>query len=77
LGSGTPPFSIFVSELYVLRAGIAGGHFVTVAVFLAMVVIIFAGLIHHAGHMALGSPPDGVARGREAATRGPCGRRGG
>src|SRR5262249_31187577 len=54
--AGTPPLSIFGSELMVLRAGTGSGRFVSVAVFLAMVVIIFAGLIHHAGKMAFGSP---------------------
>ncbi len=65
--AGTPPFSIFVSEIQVLRAGIGGGHFVAVAILLLMVVVIFAGLIHHAGRMALGRPPDDVVRGGEAA----------
>jgi len=66
--AGTPPFSIFVSELIVVRAGIAGGRFVPVAIFLAMVVIIFAGLIHHVGQMAFGSAGEGAERGREALT---------
>jgi uncharacterized membrane protein YidH (DUF202 family) len=39
---------------------------VTVAVFLAMVVIIFAGLIHHVGQMAFGTADGTVDRGREA-----------
>src|SRR3990167_2918834 len=50
--AGGPPFSIFVSELMVLRAGIDHGHWVAIAIFLAMVVVIFAGLLHHAGSMA-------------------------
>jgi hydrogenase-4 component F len=66
--AGTPPFSIFVSELIVIRAGIAGGRFVPVAVFLAMVVIIFAGLVHHVGQMAFGTAEEGAERGREAVT---------
>ncbi len=66
--AGTPPFSIFVSELIVLRAGIASGRFVPVAVFLAMVVIIFAGLIHHVGQMVFGTAEANVERGREPLT---------
>ncbi|HSQ05171.1 MAG TPA: hydrogenase 4 subunit F [Burkholderiales bacterium] len=54
--AGTPPFSIFVSELFVLRSGIGQEHWVAIAIFLAMVVIIFAGLLHHAGAMAFGKP---------------------
>ena len=62
--AGTPPFSIFVSELLVLRAGISQGHWVAIAIFLAMVVVIFAGLLHHVGAMAFGGPT--AAAGREA-----------
>jgi len=52
--AGTPPFSIFMSELIVIRAGLSSGHYVAVAVFLVMVVVIFAGLIHHVGQMVFG-----------------------
>jgi hydrogenase-4 component F len=64
--AGTPPFSIFVSELMVIRAGIAAGRHVTVAAFLLMVVIIFAGLILHVGQMAFGVADPSAQRGREA-----------
>jgi hydrogenase-4 component F len=64
--AGVPPFSIFVSELMVLRAGIGRGHWVAIAIFLAMVVIIFAGLLHHVGAMAFGKPTAEVGRGPEA-----------
>jgi len=64
--AGVPPFSIFVSELLVLRAGIGGGHWVAIAIFLAMVVVIFAGLLHHAGSMAFGQTTATAGREREA-----------
>jgi hydrogenase-4 component F len=64
--AGTPPFSIFVSELIVIRAGIAGGNLAAVAIFLVMVVIIFAGLIHHVGQVAFGAPDAAADRAREA-----------
>jgi hydrogenase-4 component F len=64
--AGVPPFSIFVSELLVLRAGIGGGHWVAIAIFLAMVVVIFAGLLHHAGSMAFGEPTAAADREPEA-----------
>ncbi len=67
--AGTPPFSIFISELIVVRAGLAAGRYVAVAVFLAMVVVIFAGLIHHVGQMAFG---DGRRRPPSAAARRDC-----
>jgi len=67
--AGVPPFSIFVSELMVLRAGIGQGHWVAIAIFLAMAVVIFAGLLRHAGAMAFGEPT--AAAGREPETWSP------
>src|SRR5512143_2680462 len=64
--AGTPPFSIFISELLVIRAGIAAGRYAAVAVFLFLVVIIFAGLIHHVGQMVFGVADATAQRGREA-----------
>ena len=64
--AGVPPFSIFVSELMVLRAGIGQGHWVAIAIFLAMVVVIFAGLLHHVGAMVFGEPPATASREPEA-----------
>ncbi len=64
--AGVPPFSIFVSELMVLRAGIGGGHWTAIAIFLAMVVVIFAGLLHHAGSMVFGRTSAGTGREPEA-----------
>ncbi|MBI5509456.1 MAG: hydrogenase 4 subunit F [Deltaproteobacteria bacterium] len=64
--AGTPPFSIFISELLIISAGLAAGRYLTVAVFLVMVVIIFAGLIHHVGQMAFGVAGPSADRGPEA-----------
>ena len=60
--AGMPPFSIFISELMVLRSGIGHGHWVAIAIFLAMVVVIFAGLLHHAGAMVFGEPAPEATR---------------
>src|SRR3970282_2770038 len=64
--AGVPPFSIFVSELMVLRAGIGHSQWVAIAIFLAMVVIIFAGLLHHVGAMAFVQPTAAAGREPEA-----------
>jgi hydrogenase-4 component F len=64
--TGTPPFAIFISELMVIQAGLAAGRYVSVAVFLVMVVIIFAGLIHHVGQMVFGVAAANASRDREA-----------
>jgi hydrogenase-4 component F len=64
--AGVPPFSIFISELMVLRAGIGQGDWVAIGIFLTMVVIIFAGLLHHAGAMVFGEPTPTAGREPEA-----------
>jgi hydrogenase-4 component F len=64
--AGLPPFSIFVSELMLLRSGIGQSHWVAIAIFLAMVVVILAGLLHHVGAMAFGRPPAAASREPEA-----------
>jgi hydrogenase-4 component F len=60
--AGVPPFSIFMSELLMLRAGIGGGQWVAVGIFLTMVVIIFAGLLYHVGVMTFGKPTASASR---------------
>jgi hypothetical protein len=50
----------------VLRAGIGQRHWVAIAIFLAMVVVILAGLLHHVGAMAYGKPPAAAGREPEA-----------
>ncbi len=64
--AGTPPFSIFISELIVIRAGLSAGHYFAVAVFLCMMVIILASLIHHVGQMVFGIADKTADRGPEA-----------
>jgi hydrogenase-4 component F len=64
--AGVPPFSIFISELMVLRAGIGHGDWLSIAIFLLMIVIIFAGLLHHASAMVFGKPTAAASREPEA-----------
>ncbi|HKI42166.1 MAG TPA: hypothetical protein VKA66_17745, partial [Mycobacterium sp.] len=64
--AGTPPFSIFMSELIVIRAGLSSGQYIAVAVFLVVVVVIFAGLIHHVGQMVFGVADKTAGRKPEA-----------
>jgi len=64
--AGVPPFSIFVSELLVLRAGIGHGHWLAIGIFLTMVAVIFAGILHHVGAMAFGRPTAAATREPEA-----------
>ncbi|OZM81735.1 proton-conducting transporter membrane subunit [Pseudonocardia sp. MH-G8] len=56
---GLPPFSLFASELGIVRAGFAAGIGWATAAALALVVVIGAALVTHTGRMLLGSAPEG------------------
>ena len=59
---GLPPFSIFASEIGIVRAGFATGLGWVTALALLLVLIIAAALIAHTSRMLLGTPdplPDG------------------
>lgn len=52
--AGTPPFSVFLSEFYILRGGIQSHHYIASGLFLLMLVIVFGGLMHHLLEMSIG-----------------------
>ncbi|WAL64575.1 proton-conducting transporter membrane subunit [Amycolatopsis cynarae] len=56
---GLPPFSLFASELGIVRAGFAGGLGVFTAVALALVLVIGAALVNHTSRMLFGPAPEG------------------
>jgi hydrogenase-4 component F len=65
---GLPPFSLFVSELGMFRAGFAAGLGWAVSLALVAMLVIFGAVAAHAGGMLLGSPP---AAGHAGPTSGP------
>ena len=52
--TGSPPFSLFFSEMMILRAGFLGAHPVATAVFLVALVILFCGFAYQIGRLVLG-----------------------
>jgi hydrogenase-4 component F len=54
--AGSPPFNIFLSEYTILKAAIAGGNWITFALFITFATIIFGGVLRHFGSMAFGKP---------------------
>lgn len=54
---GCAPFSIFMSEFLIVRAGVEGGHWIAVALFLASVAAVFAGALKPAMSMAFSDDP--------------------
>jgi hydrogenase-4 component F len=56
---GLPPFSVFASELGLVRAGFAAGMGWVTTTALVLVLIIAAALVTHTSKMLLGAAPDG------------------
>ncbi len=56
--AGTPPTAVFASELAVLRAGLAGGHYFTTGLLALFIVIAFVGVTRHVTNMVFGKPPE-------------------
>jgi hydrogenase-4 component F len=55
--TGSPPFSLFFSEMIILRAGFLGPHVAATALFLAALVVIFCGFAYQIGRLVLGPQP--------------------
>ena len=54
---GLPPFSLFASELNMIRAEIAAGLGWAAAIAVACMAVIFAAVLVHGRHLLLGTPP--------------------
>jgi hydrogenase-4 component F len=60
--TGVPPFGIFLTEVYILSAGIAS-HPVVVLIALLLLALIFVGFLRFIAAMVFGAAPEPVARG--------------
>ncbi len=61
--TGSPPFSIFISEFIILAAGFLQGHIIAAILFLLFIIIIFAGFFNNVSKMVFGEPKAGVEKG--------------
>jgi hydrogenase-4 component F len=52
--AGAPPFAVFVSELSILRAGMASGQYVAVGLLALFIVVAFCAVMRHVNLMAFG-----------------------
>ncbi len=59
--TGAPPFALFVSELTILRAGLAGPNAWAVYVMLVLLVVIFVGFLNHFRAMYFGESAQAAA----------------
>lgn len=56
--AGAPPFSVFLSEFYILSGGFTAKRWILTSFFLFLLVIIFGALMHHMMGIALGIDED-------------------
>jgi hydrogenase-4 component F len=60
---GLPPFGPFISEFIIFRAGFESGQAWIALTGLALLVIVFAGMLRSVNHMLYGEPSERVERG--------------
>ena len=58
--TGSPPFSVFFSEMMILISGFGQGFYFQSALFLLFLAIIFGAVIHHISKVAFGKKPSDV-----------------
>ena len=61
--TGSPPFSIFLSEFTILSAGFLQGHIISSVLFLLFMIMIFAGFFNNLVTMTFGTPKPGIMPG--------------
>ncbi len=54
--TGMPPSPVFVSELLIVRAGLAQGHYLVIGILAMLIVIGFAAIMRHITQMSFGEP---------------------
>ncbi len=58
--AGMPPFSIFLSEFFILTAGFLAKKFLVCAILLGLLALIFAGFLRQGSHMTFGAYSGGA-----------------
>ena len=58
--TGAPPFGLFLSEITIMRAGLAGAHLWAVLVMLVLLIVIFIGFLNHFREMYYLDAPAGA-----------------
>lgn len=61
--AGSPPFAVFISELLIISGAIAQGQLIVAGLFVALMVLVFAGITYRVFGMASGRPQEGLPAG--------------
>lgn len=59
--AGAPPFSVFLSEFSILKAGIEAGRYITIGLLIVFIITAFSAVMFHINRMVFGSPSGDVA----------------
>jgi hydrogenase-4 component F len=54
--AGAPPLAIFLSELSIIKAGLASGRYWVTGLLALFIVIAFSGILFKINHMVFGKP---------------------
>ncbi len=67
--TGSPPFSIFLSEVTILTGGLAATNYLAVGIYILLLSVIFAAFMYHVSKMMFGEPTEGVTKGEMERSR--------
>ena len=56
--AGAPPFAVFLGEFAILKAGVAGGHYLATGLLALFLAVAFFGILLHVNGMVFGIAPD-------------------
>jgi hydrogenase-4 component F len=62
---GMPPFSIFISKLWILVSAFQGRYYIIAALMLIFIALAFTGLLFHISKVVLGNAPASMTRTKE------------
>ena len=60
--AGSPPFSVFISEIMILIAAFTKGEYLAAAAFLLFIAFAFGGIIFHLSKIMYGKKPEGMEK---------------
>jgi len=61
--AGSPPFAVFIGELFIISGALAQGEYLVAGLFIALIVMIFAGITYRVFGMVSGKPQEGLPTG--------------
>ena len=61
--TGSPPFSIFLSEVTIMTGGLSSANYLAVGIYILLLAVIFAAFMYHVSKMMFGEPTEGVTKG--------------